>query len=192
VSDQPAVQASYMKNLFAVLAASGRLTDLEAADPVLVREVAAASRMSWLPVALNVRMVEALTARLGEERGIALLADCVFRQFDTPLWKSFIGAALRLLGSEPGALGNWLPEAFSLVFRGCGRFSVERSGEHALTLRIDDLPATLAAQRLWLRSLATGMTPLFTLCGVSGSSRLDEVNLAARSARFVLSWKPRD
>lgn len=191
MSTAPAVQASYMKNLFAALEAIGRLADVEAADPALLREVASAPRLSWLPVALNVRTVEAVVSSVGEERGFALLAECVFRQFGTPLWKNFIGGAMRLLGAEPGALGSWLPEAFSLVFRDCGRFSIERSGEHELTLRVDDLPPALAAQRRWLRSLATGTTPLFTLCGVSGSARLDEVSLTERRARFVLTWKPR-
>jgi hypothetical protein len=185
----PAVQASYMKNLFVALEAMGRLAEVEAADPVLVREVAAARRLAWLPVALNVRTVEAVAASLGEERGIALLAECVYHQFDTPLWRGFVGGALRLLGTDPGALGRWLPEAFALIFRDCGRFSVERSGDCELTLFVRDLPQPLAAHGLWLRSLAGGMTPLFTLCDVGGSSVLAEVNVPAGWARYVLSWK---
>jgi hypothetical protein len=186
---EPAVRASYMKNLFVTLGELGKLAELEAADPALVREVGAASRLAWLPIALNVRMVEAVAARFGEEPGIALLAECVYRQFDTPLWKSFLGGALRLLGTEPASLGRWLPEAYALVFRGCGRFSVESGGERTLTLRVEELPAPLAAHGLWLRSLATGMTPLFTLCGRDGSSRLAEVNERARRARYELAWK---
>lgn len=178
-----------MKNLFATLRELGRLDALEAEDPALLREVAAASRLAWLPVALNVRTVEALAARLGDEPGIALLADCVYRQFETPLWKGFIGGALRLLGSEPGSLGRFLPDAFGLVFRHCGRFSVELDGARQLTLRVEELPAALAAHRLWLRSLATGMTPLFTLCGCDGNSRLVVVDEAARRASYRLRWK---
>jgi hypothetical protein len=191
VSARPAVQASYMKNLFERLAAQERLAAVEAADPELVREVAAASRTSWLPVALNVRTVEVMAARFGEERGIELLADCVYEQFDTPLWKGFIGGAIRLLGTDPGSLGRWIPEAFKLVFRDCGRFAAEPTAEAELTVSVRELPPQLAAHGPWLRSLATGMTPLFTLCGRDGSARLAEVDEPGCTARYVLSWKAR-
>jgi hypothetical protein len=186
---EPAVQASYMKNLFATLATLGWLGEVEEADPDLVLEVDAAARLSWLPVALNVRTVEAMAARFGEQRGIELLAECVYRQFDTPLWKSFVGGAMRLLGTDPGLLGRFLPEALQLVFRDCGRWSVENTAETELTVSVRDLPAALVAHGAWLRSLATGMTPLFMLCGCDGSARLAEVDEAARSARYVLVWK---
>jgi hypothetical protein len=178
-----------MKNLFATLATLGRLGPVEAADPDLVQEIDAASRLSWLPVSLNVRTVEAMAACFGEQRGIELLAECVYRQFDTPLWKSFVGGAMRLLGTDPGLLGRFLPEAIQLVFRDCGRWSVDNTGDTELTVSVRQLPAALAAHGPWLRSLATGMTPLFTLCGCAGTSRLAEVDETGRSARYVLVWK---
>ena len=185
----PAVQASYMKNLFATLATLGQLAEVEEADPELIQEIEAAPRLSWLPVSLNVRTVEAMATRFGEQRGIELLAECVYRQFDTPLWKSFVGGAMRLLGTEPGLLGRFLPEALQLVFRGCGQWTVENTDETELTVRVRELPAELVVHGPWLRSLATGMTPLFTLCGCDGSARLTEVDETARSARYVLTWK---
>lgn len=187
----PAVQASYMKNVFAALEKQGRLAALAEEAPELAREVAAASRMSWLPIAWNVRLVEAAAAAFGEERGLEILSGCVFAQFETPLWKGFIGSAVRLLGTEPGALGRFIPQAFSLVFRDCGRWSVEGRAEHELHVVVRELPEPLATHRLWLRSLATGMLPLFVLCGTDGRSELEDVDPRARSASYRLRWKPR-
>jgi hypothetical protein len=180
-----------MKNLFAALERHGHLVALGREAPELVREVEAARRMSWLPIALNVRLVEAAAAGFGEERGLEILAAGVYAQFDTALWKGFIGSAVRLLGTEPGSLGRFLPQAFSLVFRDCGHWSVERCAEGELRLAVRELPAPLAAHRLWLRSLAIGMTPLFTLCGRDGSSALAEVD-SRGSAHYLLRWKPQD
>jgi len=187
----PAVQASYMKNVFAALEKQGRLPALTQAAPELVEAVINASRMTWLPIALNVRMVEAAAGCFGEERGLEILAGCVHAQFETPLWKGFIGAALRLLGTDPGSLGRWIPQAMGLVFRDCGSWSAQPTAEAELTVRVAELPLPLARHRLWLRSLAIGMTPLFTLCGRDGSCVLAELDSHARCARYVLRWKAR-
>lgn len=186
---EPSVQASYMKNVLAALEKQGRVRRLEAEAPDLVRTVTEAPRLRWLPIAWNVRLVEAVAACFGEERGLAILADCVFAQFESPLWRGFIGGAVRLLGREPGSLGRWLPQAFSLVFRDCGQWSVEPDGDGALRVVVRGLPPSVAGHRLWLRSLAIGMTPLFTLCGCSGEARLDAIEAHARCARYRLRWK---
>lgn len=186
---EPAVQASYMKNLMAALAGLGKLGAVEAADPELVAEIEESARLSWLPIALNVRTVEAVAACFGEERGVALLAECVYRQFDTPLWKKFVSGAMKLLGTAPGLLGRFLPEAIGLVFRDCGRWRIENTDECELTLEVEGLPPALATHALWLRSVATGLTPLFTLCGCDGTSELAEFDAHARRARYRLRWK---
>jgi hypothetical protein len=181
-----------MKNVFAALEAQGRLAALARGAPELAGEVAAASRMSWLPIAVNVRMVEAAAACFGAERGLQILSGCVFAQFETPLWKGFLRSAVRLLGTEPSSLGRWIPQAFSLVFRDCGHWSVENVAEHELRVVVRELPEPLAAHPLWLRSLAIGMLPLFTLCGIDGRSELTEVDARVRRASYRLRWKPRD
>lgn len=186
---EPAVQSSYMKNLFAAFEAQGKLAPLAAAHPELVRAVAAAPRISWLPIALNLEMVEGLARVYGEERGLALIADGIYRQFETPLWSGFVGGAVRLLGTDPGTLGRWIPEAVRLVFRGVGQWSAEKTSPEELTVRAEELPPVLAAHVLWLRCFAFGVTPLFTLCGRDGRARLAEWDTAGRRASYLLHWK---
>ena len=184
----PAVRAAYMKNLFAQLA-SHRLDPASRLDADLQREVEAASRASWLPVALNVRTVEAVTGAVGEEPGLALLAECVHAQFESALWRGFIGPAVQLLGASPEALGGWIPRAMQIVFRDCGSWSVEQPHEGELTLRVHDLPPELADHRLWLRSLGVGMGSLFRVCDTEGAADLAGHDADARTAVFELSWK---
>ena len=187
---EPLVLASYMKDLFAAFEQRGRLAALAVRDPDLVREVEAASRVSWLPIALNLRMVEGVVASEGEQAGLALVAECLEDQFERPLWRDFIGGALRLLGRDPGSLGRWIPKAMQLIFRGCGSWSAERSGERALEVRVHALPPVLAEHRLWLASVAVGMTPVFGLCDTSGDCALASSDPAQGTACYRLSWKP--
>lgn len=187
---QPAVRAAYMKDLFTSLEERGCLGHVAGRDGALVGEIATASRTAWLPIGLNVRTVEAVCAGLGEERGLALLAECVYAQFDRPLWKNFIGPAIRILGREPGALGRWIPRALQLVFRDTGVWSAESTGEAELRVAARELPEELARHRVWLRSLGIGMRPLFLVCETDGTADLERVDVEARSATYRLTWKP--
>jgi len=186
---QPSVQGAYMKNLFSELEKRGKLAAISARDADLVAEIERASRAGWLPVALNVRTVEAIASIAGERRGLEILAECVFAQFETPLWKNLIAPALRLLGRNPGSLGRWIPAAIRVIFRGCGTWSVERTGETELRVDVHNLPEALAQERLWLRSLGIGMSALFPLSEVDGRADLATYEPAQRRASFTLRWK---
>jgi hypothetical protein len=179
-----------MKNLFAALGERGRLDAIARSAPELVRAVEEAPRITWLPVSLNVRTVEVVSSQLGEGAGLELLADCVYAQFETPLWRDFIGGAVRLLGRDPGSLGRWIPHAMRLVFRDCGVWAAERTGEGCLRVAVHSLPETLAGHRLWLRSLGVGMRPLFPLCETDGTADLAELDSGARRAAYEVAWKP--
>ncbi len=189
---EPAVQASYMKNLLDGLRSRGALERVAAADPDLLPEIEDAPRTRWLPVALNLRLVEAVARAFGEERGLALLADCVEAQFDTPLWRTLVTGALRLFGTDPGRLGRVIPHSLALIFRSCGEWAVQNDEGPNLAVTARRLPDSLATHSLWLRSICVGMTPLFRLCEVQGTSKLEEVDEAGRTARYRLTWTPRD
>lgn len=184
----PAVQSSYMKNLFAAFEERGLRERIASRDPELAEEIDAAGRLSWLPLELNVRTVDLLCDLLGEAEGLRVLAECVHGQFGTPLWKQFIGGGLRLLGREPAGLGRWLPRAFSVVFRGCGQWDVECRGPGELSVRLREIPESIISQRRWLQSLGAGMNALFLLCDTPGHSALVAVDEGIREARFRLRW----
>ena len=189
LANEPSVQSSYMKNLVAALTKLGHVSAVRAADPTLFEEIEAAARMGWLPVECNVRMVEALAGCFGEKHGLEVLTDSLYSQFDTPLWNNFVKGAIRLLGREPDSLGRWIPQAFSLVFRGCGAWSVQADGDCALDLEGTDLPQDLIDHRLWLESVAKGMQTIFAICEVKGESELCEVDSGARRVRIRLTWE---
>ena len=186
---EPAVQSSYMKNLVSLLEKRGVAAELRQVDAELFDAIEAASRMSWLPAAMNVRMVEVMAERFGEARGLELLTDCLYAQFETPLWKNFVGGAVRLLGTNPGSLGRWIPQAYRLVFRCCGKWSTRSPDATTLEVVASEMPLVLASHELWLRSVAAGIGSVFRLCEMDGRSRLREVDTVGGRATFELTWK---
>jgi len=187
----PSVQAAYMKQFAArvhVLGAAGQR--VVAADPGLFREIDASSRMSWLPVELNVRMIDALYGALGPRRAREFQSDQITSQFGTPLWRSFVEGGVRLLGLDPGDMVRWLPSALGLIFRDCGGWSIERGDGSSAVLCAWGLPPVLSAHPHWLDSVAGGIHALFILCKTSGETELAQVDAGQGAARIVIRWKP--
>jgi hypothetical protein len=188
---EPAVQASYMKNVLEALerlGPDGRA--VREADPELVQEVLRAPRMWWMPITWNLRLVEAAERALGEPRAREILTTCIHGQLDTPLWRNFARGAVRLFGLDPGSLVRWLPRAISVAFRGCGVWRAARAGEGSALLEVSDLPGELARHAAWIQSMGASGLALFRLCGVRGEVRLVAHDPATGSARFELRWEP--
>jgi hypothetical protein len=186
----PSVQAGYMKNFAAAvdrLGASG--TRVQQADPELFQAIEDASRLSWMPVEWNVRMVHALHRALGAERTHAFLSQMIHSQLDTPMWRGFVQGAVRLLGLDPGSLAKWLPHAYGIMFRHCGQWSAHRDDVDEARFEVRDLPESLAQDRLWLGSIRSGLYALYQLCGTQGEAELAEVDEESGRVRFRLTWK---
>lgn len=188
---EPAVQASYMKQFAAQVRELGADGErVVASDPELFAELDEAWRMTWLPIETNVRMVDALYGTLGTARTRTFLADQIGAQLDTPLWRSFVEGAVRLLGLDPGSLSRWLPQTLALVFRSCGSWNVGREGEAAAVLRGENVPRVLVVHPHWADSVAAGLHALFSLCKTSGEAHVEERDPQTGLIRISLRWKP--
>ena len=178
-----------MKNLFSTFGKQGHLDAVNRQDATLAAEIAEASRVSWLPIEINMRMVDALMGAYGEKRGMQILVESLHAQFDTPLWNNFIKGGLRLFGQEPIGFGRWIPEACALIFRNCGSWSIELGEPAQMRAIMQEVPQPLIDDERWMRTIGNGMLALFWVCEVDGGARMIECDPHARRATFLLEWK---
>lgn len=185
----PRVQAGYMKDIAASLA---RLGDAGvrtlAADRELFEAIDAAPRSAWLPIALNVRWVEATERVFGWPAALDFLAARVQDQFGRPLFRVFVEGGVRLLGLEPGALVRLIPRGLSIAFRDHGEWSAVRTSETSVELRARALPKELAASARWIESVGAAALAMFALCEVSGRVQLAEHRAAEGQAVIEARW----
>lgn len=187
---EPRVQSTYMKQFVARIELLGDASEpVLRADPELFAGVREASRMTWLPVEWNVRLVDALNHGLGRQRCHDFLTDQLTSQFTTPLWRGFIEGGIRTLGLDPAVLSRWIPAAMKLMFKDCGTWSVERLTETSAAVLARDLPPPLLQGRRWIDSVASGICALFILCRTSGEARVAAFDVDAGTARIELHWK---
>lgn len=187
----PSVQATYMKQFAERVRLLGAASEpVVASDPELFDAIDRAGRMSWLPVELNVRLIDALYTGLGPARAREFQADQITSQFATPLWRGFIEGGVRLLGLDPAILARWIPRALGLIFKDCGIWTLERRDETSALLRVRGLPPALVEHPHWLDSVSGGVYALFILCKTSGETRVVDVDAERGQAGIALQWKP--
>ncbi|HEY8119981.1 MAG TPA: hypothetical protein VII78_01585 [Myxococcota bacterium] len=185
----PRVQAAYMRALSVSLARLGAAGErVRAADPELFRIVAEAPRSGWLPVALNMRWVQAVAHVYGWPDALDFLAARVLDQFANPLYRGLVHGGVRLLGLDPGLLVRIVPRGLSVTFRDCGAWTAVRTSRSSVELRASELPKEIASHARWLESIGAGALAMFAVCRVQGRVRLAEHRPEAGSAVVEARW----
>jgi hypothetical protein len=157
--------------------------------PVLA-QVTESSGMDWLPLEANLVATHAVHRALGEEAFRAFFREFLHASFEGPLFRTVVAGAIRLFGMDPGDWAGWVGKGWTLVFKECGRWVVERHGEREALLRMEALPGELAGDGVWLRSVAASLEAFFLLAKAPGEARVVEHDPVARTARLHLAWGP--
>lgn len=184
---EPAVRASYLRLLLdradelvpgsiRTRLADADLTAIECAGPLV-----------WLPITSDLALQRALADQLGPERAAELLRAGLRAVWASTPIRAIVQAAVGLLGVHPGSLARLIPNAWTMLYRECGRWSVEpgepespdpASKREQVVLRLDDLPVGCVEESAWLEAVATMLHALLILCDVEG-----EVEILARETR---------
>lgn len=178
---EPAVRASYLRLLLdrsdelvpgslRERLADAELTAIECAGPLV-----------WLPISIDLSLQRALAELLGPERASELLRAGLRQVWASTPVRTIVQTAVGLFGVNPGSLARLVPNAWNLLYRECGRWSVERpeaEQRDQVLLRLSELPQACADEPAWLEAVATILHALLILCDARG-----EVELLAREAR---------
>lgn len=153
-----------------------------------VTRVRESPTLSWLPVALNVDFVRAVSTVLGPEANVEFYRSMVLRDFKTSLFDAFITGAKRVFGFDVGGLIKQVPAGLTLMFRDVGHLSMSERGPTRAVLVFEDLPEVCLVDGLWLESVRAGLLALFELGSTEGRITLD-VQRPSTRASLRFEWK---
>jgi hypothetical protein len=148
-----------------------------------------ASRIAWVPLALDVELTDCLYAEVGPERGRAFMRDNLRSAFDGPILRGLLDAALRLLGRSPERVLRWAPKVWSHLFRDAGGLHYVAVGANAARLELTELADEVMRSEPWLDGSCGAVGAVFDILSVDGAVTLDGPHRASRTAAFVVGWK---
>lgn len=156
--------------------------------PGSLRRIRGAGSLDWLPLELDLELVEAVADVLGPEVDRERARLCVRACFDTPLLRPFVAGIELLFGLEPAALIGAVPRAWHVLYRDAGRIHYEIVPGLQRVLIYEQIPASVLTNHLYLEAIAGALESLFDVCKVDGSVELAEVDEHRGRAELHCYW----
>ena len=130
--------------------------------------LAAADPMTWLPVVVDVEVVEAVAA-LGPETSTAVLEARQREEMKSVLFAGFVQTTLRVFAPSPANMVKRIPAGWGRIFRHAGWFAVASVERNVAVAHFHRLPAVCVGSAKWMASLSVSMCTLYDLVGASGT-----------------------
>jgi hypothetical protein len=124
--------------------------------------------IEWLPIAVDVELVERLDQALPPGVLDELLRARQRDELGSALFRSFVSTVGNLLGFTPATLVRQLDKGWHQIFRDCGAIEVGRIEARTATARVVGLPPACLASRPWLAAIPLGMESVLALTKARG------------------------
>lgn len=186
----PAVRAAHLKEDLEALEKVGPAFAARVrarVRPETLDAIRAASRVDFLPVALNVEVVRAVHAEGGPE-GTRRWTRASMTLATGAYLKPFLNLVSALFAPSPAALYKYVPRAWALVYRNCGRIEVEDVGPGVTRIVCAEFPPELRSPE-FAASMGGTLESIFDLCAYDGRVQVDPT--ADGSVRYVATWSRR-
>ena len=109
-----------------------------------------------------------------------------------PLMKPLATGAVRMFGRHPASIMRMTPQAWSLIYRNCGRARLLRRSddEKQACIEIDDLPQEILQSSGTLLSFEANCRAALRYVEFDGRSRTDSSRLTSGTIRIYADWSP--
>jgi len=163
----------------------------EGLRPESVETLRSASRISLVPVEIDIEITELLFALAGRERARAILRDTLASTFDSPLFGTFLQGALRMRGRNPGRLFGWCSKVWNQIYRDAGDMRFVPIADCEGRLEMERLPAVMR-NATYLCGTAATVSAIFSILGIEGAAELGTLDVDTGRAVITAVWEPRD
>lgn len=147
-------------------------------------KLAHALPVEWLPVEMDVELIDVVARQLSPSTLEALVAERQRQEMGSALFRTFVSTAQKLFGLTPKTMIRHLGRGWRQVFSDCGEIDVVSMEAHQATMMLRGLPEVCLASAAWIGVLPAGLRVLYELINTPGdisvTRRGPDVELAFR------------
>jgi hypothetical protein len=131
-------------------------------------KVTQALPVEWLPVEMDVEVIEVVSRQLTPSMLDALVSERQRREMGSALFRTFVMTAQKVFGLTPATMMRHLGRGWRQVFSDCGELEVVRVDPGSSVVMLRGLPEVCLASGVWIGALPAGLRVLFELVNSAG------------------------
>jgi hypothetical protein len=189
---QPRILAGFVQGTLTGVPAASRGGVRARLAPETLATLEGSSRLTWLPIEVDVEVTHAIYAELGAGRARELFRSSLSNALEAPILRSLVQGALRIFGATPERFYGWAPKVYAQLYRDAGEMRFERDEPGSARLELSRLPPAVTASRHYLDGMAGAVAAGFDVLGVKGEVTLERLDVSASTACFRLAWEEPD
>jgi hypothetical protein len=131
-------------------------------------KLAQALPVEWLPVEMDIEVMEAVSRQLSPSMTEALVSERQRQEMGSALFKTFVSTLQKLFGLSPATFIRHFDRGWRQVFSDCGEIEVASLERGSAVLLLRKLPEVCLASSAWIGALPPGLRVLYELVNTTG------------------------
>jgi hypothetical protein len=188
----PAVRAAHLKDDLKALSILG--PEVEAGvrarlTPALLAQLTESTNTSWIPIAINVEMTEAVHALAGAVGSRAWARESFLASLKG-FFKPLLQAITTIFDPSPATISRHAPRAWNATYRDCGDLIIENLAPDQLRVSLSGFPKPLL-QVGFRAALAGTFEATYVFCDIDGTVEL-EPDVPGKDPSYLVAWRRRE
>jgi len=191
VEGTPAVNAGVMQDGLSVIAGrEDQAAIFDAIDDDILQVARAAPRNGWLPLAVDLHIMHAVSTVVGVERTREVGYASTMATAETPILKPVLKGAVTVFRVKPKAVVRLVARVMPTLYKNIGTLSYADDGATRGILSWNDAPAALYEDDAlpWVAGLIGGFEVAYTLCEAEGGVEFVRPQDGGEGPLFRFSW----
>ena len=153
-----------------------------------VTRVEECSRVDWIPLEVQLAILDALREAVGQQRYEAFLTAHFAATIEQPFVRGMFETSVRLFGVGPGSVFRVFPRTWSTISRGCGEVHVSEIDPNGTTIRVTDLPVEQPRIDLFVKGFRATFQGIIVLFARPGDVELVSYDRGLRESTYRARW----
>lgn len=193
VAKPSSIRAGYTKLALKLLRQERSDTErslvLRAIGDEKLAKIRSTGALGFLPARYHAAVADATMSSLGQRAAREFWRDVMLSSFDRALLKPIVRGAFSIYGRRPSSIMRMTPQAWSLVWRNCGRSWMDRDdAKNQAVMHFDDLPPVMCWSTGIIESFVSNCDAALEYCKKDGKVSPDYSLLKKGGFRIEVTW----
>ena len=147
------------------------------------------SMLSWLPIELDVEVVDAVARVMGPRRFNELTRAFFAEIVPKPPLGALLDLGTKMIGLSPQSCLRWWDRGWGAVYRNCGKVRGAVTGEGSGRVSYERMPRVCVQSEAFLEAVLSSSYGVYALTGYHGTVRIAQLQRDEGYLELAFDWR---